>query len=92
VCDRDEEERVAVVQDTSKSVVPSEESSCKTKGTACGDARLVWGGRVVLQVTNAEEEEGEIKGEEQEEEGDCGTEGGEKEEGGEDEPTLEGRS
>lgn len=44
--------------------------------------------RVALQVADAEEEKGQIEGEEEEEEGDGRAEGSDEEDGGEDEPAL----
>lgn len=80
---------VAVIRDTGQSVIPSQESGQKTEKATRLDDRWVWHAfGVAVEIADAEQEESEIEGEEEEEKGDRRTEGEEKEDGGEDEPTL----
>lgn len=89
VGDRDDEEAVAVVGDTSQSIVPGGESGQETEKTTrlldLGVDATVHG----LQIGDTEEEEGQVQEEEEREEGDGRLEGAEDQEKGEDEPALE---
>lgn len=83
----DDEEAVAVVGQTSQGVVPGGESSEETEeSTSLLDATVGDTGIVVVDVSNTQQEEGQIQGEEQGEEGNSGAEGAEDQDGGEDEP------
>lgn len=85
----DEEEGVSAVEDTGERVVPGGESGDDAEGTTGADAaslRHTGGG---LEVADAEQQKGEVEGEEEEEEGDGGAEGTHEHEEGEDEPALE---
>lgn len=90
--DWDDEEAVAVIGDTSKGIVPSQEGSQETKDTTSLDKFLLWGElgwRVGgSEVTGTQAQKGQIQGEEEHEEGNGGLESAEKQDGGEDEPTL----
>ena len=80
---------VRIICDTSQSIVPSQERCQQSEETA--SLHDVQVGRALggaLQVGDAEEEEGHIKGEEEREEGDGRAEGAEDEEGCEDKPAL----
>lgn len=88
VDDGKDEEAVAVVGDTSKSVVPGGESSQETEETTSLGDLGVGGGTSSLQVGNTEQEEGQVQEEEEREEGDSGLQGAEEQDSGEDEPTL----
>ena len=70
VSDRDDEEGVAAVGNTSQGIVPGEESGEETKDTTGLDERARWGCAVILQVTNAKQKEGKVEREEETEEGD----------------------
>ena len=70
VSDRDNEEGVAAVSNTSQGIVPGEESGEETKDTTGLDEGARWGCAVVLQVTDAKQKEGKVEGEEETEEGD----------------------
>ena len=88
VGDRNDEEAVAGVGDTSQGVVPSCESSQETEHTTC--LRDLGVGRVAisLQVGNTEQQEGDVQEEEEQEEGDGRLQCAEEQDGGEDEPSL----
>lgn len=88
VSNRHDEEAVAVVGQTSQSVIPSGKGSQETEETTRHDDGLVGstGGGVALDVTDTEQEEGQVQEEEKQEEGHGGTEGAEEQDGGEDEP------
>lgn len=66
VSNRDDKETVARVGDTSQGIVPSQEGSEDTE-TAAG----LCAGRAWDEVAQGQEKEGEVEGEEQEEESDC---------------------
>lgn len=88
-------QNVPSISDTSKGVVPSQERGEQTKYTTRLDAAdlgnpwLTLTGILELEVTDSEEEEGEIQGEEEQEEGDGGAQGAQQEDGSEDEPAGE---
>jgi hypothetical protein len=89
VSDRDDEEAVASVGNTSEGVVPGSESCKETEETTSllnGDIDIVVG--VPLQVGDTEEQEGQVQEEEEQEESDGRLEGAEQHDGGEDEPAL----
>lgn len=85
---RNDEEAVARVRDTSESVVPGQECGEKSEETPCFDDALGWSATGVLEEANAEKEEGHVEGEEEEEESDGGLQGADKEDRGKDEPAL----
>lgn len=87
--DGNDEETVAVISKTSQGVVPGRESSQEAEEST-GHLDVGVGAAVgtALQVGDAEQEEGQVQGEEQHEEGDGGLEGAEQHDGGEDEPAL----
>lgn len=76
--DGDDEEAVASIGDTSEGIVPSGESSQETEETS-GLLDIGVGVTVgtALQVGDTEQEEGQVQGEEQQEEGDGGPESAE---------------
>lgn len=83
---------VAVVRNTSQRVVPGQESSQETKeATSLDDGWVGLALGVPVEVTDAEQEESKIEGEEEQEEGDCRPERADEEDGSEDEPTLRSR-
>lgn len=89
VSDRDDEEAVASIGDTSEGIIPCRESSQETEETTgLLDVGVGVAVRTALQVGNTEQEEGQVQGEEQQEEGDGGLEGAEQHDGSEDEPAL----
>ena len=89
VSDGDDEEAVASIGDTSEGIVPSGESSEETEETTgLLDVGVGVAVGTALQVGDTEQEEGEVQGEEQHEEGDGGLESAEQQDGGEDEPAL----
>lgn len=91
VSDRDDEEAVAVVCDTSKGIVPGQERSKNTKDTAGLDETLlgsVGSGIGSCEISGTEAQECQIQGEEEGEEGNGGLERADKQDGGEDEPAL----
>jgi hypothetical protein len=73
---------------TAQSNVPSQECCKNTKGTSSLDEAGVWCTRAILQVTDAEHEEGHVKGEEEQEEGDGRPQCADQQDCGEDEPAL----
>lgn len=81
---RDNEEAVARVCNTGKGVVPSQESGEDTEATTGLGAGRAWD-----EVAEGQEQEGQVKGEEEEEKGDGRAEGADQEEEGEDEPSLD---
>jgi hypothetical protein len=88
VDDRHSEEAVAVVLQTSESVVPSQESGKHAKG-ASGDLQTASGGLMAHAGGVAlarEEQEGQVQSEEQGEEGHGRLERAQQQDGGEDEP------
>lgn len=84
----DEEERVAAVGNTGKSIVPGGECGEDTKSTTSSDASNVGASSIMLEVTDTQHEEGEIKSEEEEEKGNGRTKCADEEEEGEDKPAL----
>lgn len=89
VSDRHDEEAVAVVGQTGKSVVPGSEGGHETEETTSHEDRLVGGtGLVTLDVTDTEQQEGQVQEEEEGEEGNSGTESAEEQDSGKDEPSL----
>lgn len=68
--DGKDEEAVAVVGDTRKSVVPGSESGQETEQTTSLGDVAVGGGTSTLQVGDTEQEEGQVQEEEEQEEGD----------------------
>lgn len=86
--DRNEKEGVSAVEDTGEGIVPGSESREDAEDTASLDAGGVWSVVDGLEVADAEQEESEVEREEEEEEGDCGAQGTDEHEEGEDEPTL----
>lgn len=90
VSDGDDEEAVAGVGDTGKGVVPGSESGQETEQTTCllnlGVGHVAG---ATLEVTNAEQQEGQVQEEEEQEECDGRFEGAEEHDGGEDEPSLD---
>ena len=89
VSDGNDEEAIAVISKTSEGVVPGGEGSHETE-EATGHLNVLVRVAVgtALQVADTEQEEGQVQGEEQEEEGDGRLEGAEQHDGGEDEPAL----
>lgn len=86
---RDDEEAVAAVGNTSKGVVPSGECSQETEETTClNDGSVGLASRVPLQVTNTKQQEGQVQEQEEAEEGDSGSQSAEQQDGGKDEPAL----
>lgn len=84
----DDEEGVAGVGDTSKSVVPSGEGSQETKDTTSLDETgMSVLGVVEDEVADREEEEGHVEEEEEQEEGDGRAQGADQQDGGEDKPS-----
>lgn len=68
--DGDNEEAVGVVRNTGERIVPGQECRKDTESASSLDAAFVGSAAAVLEVANAEEEEGHVKGEEQQEESD----------------------
>lgn len=86
--DRDDEEAVAGIGDTGKSVVPSGEGGEETKeATSLQDLGI---GLAVRgeQVGDTQKQEGQVQEEEQKEERDCRLQGADDQDKGEDEPAL----
>lgn len=89
VSNRDDEEAVAAVGNTSQGVVPSGECSQETEETTrLDDGSVGLASRVPLQVTNTKQQEGQVQEQEEAEEGDSGPQGAEQQDSGEDEPAL----
>ena len=59
---------VRAVRNTGQCIVPSKERSNETKGTTSDNTSSLRVGSVVLKVTDAEHEEGHVKGEKEPEE------------------------
>jgi hypothetical protein len=93
VSNRDDEEAVAAVGNTSQGVVPSGECSQETEETTrLDDGSVGLASRVPLQVTNTKQQEGQVQEQEEAEEGDSGPQGAEQQDGGEDEPAQQVQS
>lgn len=88
VDDRDNEEAVGCVGNTGQGIVPGHESCNDAKGTSGPSETGVRRAIFQDQVRTSQEEECQVQGEEEEEEGDGGLQGADKEEEGEDEPAL----
>jgi hypothetical protein len=89
VGDREDEEAVAAVGNTSKGVVPSSKGSQQTEeATGLDHGRVRCASTVALEVTNTEEQESQVQEEEQQEEGHGGSQGAEEQDCGENEPAL----
>lgn len=89
--DRDDEEAVAGVGNTGQGVVPGNEGREEAEETARLDKVGVWMALgVVEEISDTEHEEGDLEEEEQQEEGHCGPESAEEDDGVEDEPALIG--
>ena len=86
--DGNDEEAVACVRDTSKRIIPREESSEESKVASSLDAGRVGPLGAVFEITNAEQEESHVKGKEEQEKGDRRLERANEENRGEDEPSL----
>lgn len=78
---------VGAVGNTGEGVVPCEERSHETKSTASNDATALRVRAIMLKVSNTEEQEGQVEGEEEREECDCRPKRAEQEEKGENEPS-----
>lgn len=90
VGDREDEEAVAAVGNTSKGVVPSSKGSQQTEeATGLDHGRVRVASVVALDVTNTEKQEGQVQEEEQQEEGHGGSQSAEEQDCGENEPALE---
>lgn len=90
VGDGDDEEAVAAVGNTGQGVVPGGKGSQETEETTgLDDRRVGLAVGVALEVTDTEQQEGDIEEEEQEEESHGGSQGAEQQDGGEDEPAHE---
>jgi len=87
--DRDNKEAVGRVGHASESVVPSPESGQTSKGAASLDATVLRFLAIVLEIANTQEEEGQVKPEEEQGKHNGRLERTEKEEEGEDEPSLD---
>lgn len=89
VSNGDNEEAVASVGDTGEGIVPGGEGSQETEQTT-SLLDIGIGGTIstLLQVSDTEQEEGQVQEEEQQEEGDGRFEGANQHDGGKDEPTL----
>ena len=86
---RNNKETVAVIGQTSKSIIPREESTEEGEEPAClGELGVRHSHRVALHVGKCEEENGEVDEEEEGEECEGGSDGEEGDYRGEDEPTL----
>lgn len=89
VGDGKDEEAVAVVRNTGQGVVPGRERRHQTEETTGLDHGRVGHALVIaLDVTNSEQQEGQVEEEEQQEERHGGSQGAEEQNGREDEPTL----
>lgn len=86
VSNGDDEEAVAVISQTSESVVPSGERSQEAEETTSLDDGGGGGAISANQVANTQQQEGDVQEEEQQEEGNGRAEGAEQQDGGEDEP------
>lgn len=87
--DGEDEEAVAIVRNTGEGVIPSCKCRQETEeatGLDDGGVGLALG--VTVEITNTEEQEGEVQEEEQQEEGYGGPQGAEQQDSGEDEPSL----
>jgi hypothetical protein len=73
-------------------LIPGKERREDTECTAGPDAACLWCAAVVDEVSDAEHQEGQVKGEEQQEESDGRSECADDQEEGEDEPSLRSRS
>lgn len=87
VSDWDNEEAVGVVGDTSKRIIPGKERSEETKVSSSFDAARVWSAPRVIEVSNAEKQEGQIKSKEEREEGHRRFQRADEEQEREDEPS-----
>lgn len=86
VSNGNDEEAVAVIGQTSESVVPSGERSQEAEETTSLDDGGSGGAISANQVANTQQQEGDVQEEEQQEEGNGRAEGAEQQDGGEDEP------
>lgn len=89
VSNRDDEEAVAVISQTSEGIVPSGERSQEAEETTSLDDGSGGGAVGADQVADTQQQEGQIQEEEQQEEGNGRAEGAEEQDGGEDEPAHE---
>jgi len=89
VGDGDDEEAVAGIGDTSESVVPSSEGGEETEQATSLEDLPVGLATLREQVGDTQEQEGQVQEEEQEEERNCGLQGADDQDKGEDEPALE---
>lgn len=85
---RNDEEAVAGIGNTGQGIVPGHESSEKGKETASLDDAGGGGAVSANKVADTEQEEGQVQGEEEGEEGHGGAEGADQQDSGEDEPAL----
>jgi len=79
---------VARIGNTSESIIPRQKSRKNSKGATSLDGTTAWCTVNAVKVANTEAEEGEVKSEEEGEEGDCRFERAEEEQEGEDKPAL----
>jgi hypothetical protein len=86
--DWDDKEAVPGIRNTSKGVIPSEERGKEAEVASTLDAGFVYPRVISIEIPNTEQEERQIEGKEEHEEGDCRLERAEKEDGGENEPAL----
>lgn len=85
---RNDEEAVAGIGNTGQGIVPGQESSENGKDASCLDDAGSGGAVSADKVADTEQEEGQVQGEEEREEGHGGAEGADQQDGGEDEPAL----
>lgn len=86
--DWNDKEAVCIICNAGQRVVPCEECREEAEVTSCFVASRVWTGSRGIEISNTEQKKGKVQGEEEEEEGEGRLERAEKENGGEDEPTL----
>jgi hypothetical protein len=85
---RDDEEAVPGIRNTSKGVIPREECGKEAEVASTLDAGRVYPLVIGIEIPNTEQEERQVEGEEEHEERDRRLERTEKQDGGENEPAL----
>lgn len=80
---------IRIIRNARQRVIPRRKRRQQTKEASRLDDRGIGlARRVPMQVSDAEEQKGEVEGEEEGKKGDGGAEGAEEDDGGEDEPAL----
>lgn len=89
VNNRRHEEAITAIRNTSKGIIPSQESTQQSEETACLDYLFIRHAIHIKQISNGEQKQREIDEEEEGKESNGGFEGKHRDQRGEDEPALE---